>query len=360
MSVSFPILDSDDINVEVPPVPSFVTLSLTNICQQRCRFCYFNHEEARHHPVEIPLEVVKRMTWLKYTKEIVICGNGEALMHRQYPAIIDIVRRNAPDASIMLYTNGLNLYGKNLSATIQCVDKVYISQNAVRKKTYENIIYKGSYKRAMRNLELLSKMKPRNMHVQLGLVACKEALDDIYPLIDVASHYGFNAVRIGSYITPDYKFDYTLPEDSWCDITKVIDLKKLLSYAKTKNIELQYISKNNSNASICFYPYIYIWLHLDSKGRRCITYCCYGEPNISIAEEELWNLDKIWHNERVTLIRKTINNRFELYKNKMCLACRLVNRTLPQPDRNNALQSLGLDTSTGYLYGVGFPPLHLE
>ena len=106
--------------------------------------------------------------------------------------------------------------------------------------------------------------------------------------------------------------------------------------------------------------YIYIWLHLDSKGRRCITYCCYGEPNISIAEEELWNLDKIWHNERVTLIRKTINNRFELYKNKMCLACRLVNRTLPQPDRNNALQSLGLDTSTGYLYGVGFPPLHLE
>ncbi|MBZ3893302.1 hypothetical protein K9U34_06815 [Lawsonia intracellularis] len=68
------------------------------------------------------------MTWLKYTKEIVICGNGEALMHHQYPAIIDIIRRYAPDASIMLYTNGLNLYGKNLSATIQCVDKVYISK----------------------------------------------------------------------------------------------------------------------------------------------------------------------------------------------------------------------------------------
>ncbi|KAA0204202.1 hypothetical protein K9U34_06810 [Lawsonia intracellularis] len=42
MSVSFPILDSGDINVEIPPVPSFVTLSLTNICQQRCRFCFFN------------------------------------------------------------------------------------------------------------------------------------------------------------------------------------------------------------------------------------------------------------------------------------------------------------------------------
>lgn len=259
MSVSFPIVDGSDINVEVPPAPSFVTLSLTNICQQRCRFCYFNHEEAKHHPVEIPLEVVKRMTWLKYTKEIVICGNGEALMHHKYPDIIDTVRRNAPDASIMLYTNGLNLYGKNLSATIQCVDKVYISQNAIRKKTYENIIYKGSYKRAMKNLELLSKMKPKDMHVQLGLIACREALDDIYPLIDVASHYGFNAVRIGSYIQSTHKFSYTLPEDSWCDITKEIDLKKLLSYAKAKNIELECISKNNSNASICFNPYIYIY-----------------------------------------------------------------------------------------------------
>lgn len=359
MSLDFPILESGDIKIETPPVPSFVTLSLTNICQQRCRFCYFNHEEAKKYPVEIPLDVIKKMTWLKYAKEIVVCGNGEALMHHQYTSVINSIRTHAPEAYIILYTNGLNLYGKNLSATIQCVDKVYISQNAIRRKTYETIIHKGSYKRAMRNLELLSKMKPKNMNVQLGLIACKEALDDIYPLIDVASHYGFNAVKIGSYIPPLYRFSYSLPEESWCDIDNTINFKELLSYARRKNVELHYISKVNSNASVCFFPYIYIWLHLDSNGKRCITYCCYGEPNLSIAEEELWNLDKIWHNERIKLIRNTINNRFELYRNKMCLGCRLVNRTLPQADRNNALQSLGLDTSTTYLYGVGFLPLHL-
>lgn len=33
MCVSLPILDSDDINFEVPPVSSFVTLTLNNIYQ---------------------------------------------------------------------------------------------------------------------------------------------------------------------------------------------------------------------------------------------------------------------------------------------------------------------------------------
>ena len=139
--------------------PRHVTLCITNVCQQRCRFCHFDHEKRTNR--FIALETIEGMDWLEETESLCISGSGEALVHPQYAQIVHTLRQKAPRAKLMLYTNGLGLFGKNLYATLKCVDIIHISQNAVTEKAYNAIIQGGNYKLAMNNLKNLARERER-------------------------------------------------------------------------------------------------------------------------------------------------------------------------------------------------------
>lgn len=364
MPGNFPICGIDKTSVDAlnpPPTPLNVTLSITNICQQRCRFCYYDHETAQRHPVYIPLETIQRMSWLRHTQNIVVCGNGEALMHPQYVQIIKTIRNLALSSKIMLYTNGVSLFGEKLVATLENVNSIHISQNAATKEAYDAVIYKGNYKRAMLNLSLLSQLRPPHIQVQLSMIVCRResTLSDIKNFIRLVAEKNFQTAIIAQYVQPLKKFSYSLPDSSIYNINFEDIYKELVQYATYKKVHLIFKTNITSNIEKCFAPFTDVLMTIDEMGRRILNYCCYGKANIILKDDDVYNLDKIWHNERVAFIRKTINNKFELWQNKMCLACRLVDRMLCKEKRDIAYTSLGLDTKTTYMYGVGFEELHI-
>ncbi len=123
--------------MEVPDYPRSVVFTITDKCNQICRFCSGIHRkkaQAEANPDAL------RLPWLKYVSSIMIVGAGEALAHPRYPDIIKNIYDSAPRVPIMLYTNGLGLHGKNLEYTLRYASEIRISQNSLTENIYNIII----------------------------------------------------------------------------------------------------------------------------------------------------------------------------------------------------------------------------
>ncbi len=218
--------------------PATLTIIISNVCNQRCRFCGFNHDKV--HPRFLALETVRNMHWLRSVKRICIAGSGEALTHPQYCNIIETFRKMSPDASIMLYTNGLALHGRKLDATLHNCNEIHISQNAVDQRTYTNIMHRGNLDRSMQNLKELAKKKPSHLYVRLSLVLLRETISSIPKFINLAKKYNFNEIELKPGRVPLRRYKYEMPSSSYSlDINKSIyvDMKR---YADMSRIKLSY------------------------------------------------------------------------------------------------------------------------
>lgn len=322
--------------------PTKVTLSISNICQQICRFCYYNHNESRKNKLFIPLDIIQRMTWLEHVPNIILCGAGELLVHPQYPEIIETIRKISPNASITAYTNGLGLTGRRLTATLRYANIVHISQNAVNETTYNKIIKNGSYTKAMQNLETLAKLRSLNVEINLSMVVMRETINEIKDVIDLMHNYAFNNLILMSYKESFIHYSYSMPQTSLCNIYEEIDTDEILNYGKSKNIPIIIASHLTSGMNICMFPFNNVLIHIESDGTIHLKYCCNGTVHMTISEEALADIKKVWYNDRIELIRKTVNNRFRLVENKMCLSCRLVNLYWDKKRRYNAIHSIGI------------------
>lgn len=300
--------------------PQHVTLCITNVCQQRCRFCHFDHEGRTNK--FIALETIEGMNWLEGAESLCISGSGEALVHPQYAQIMRTVRRKAPRAKLMLYTNGLGLFGKNLEATLECADIIHISQNAVTEKAYNAIIMGGNYTLAMNNLKNLAIARKREVH--LSFVLLKENMDDIRRAIRIAADYGFKKVIVRYPSQPVKKFSYSLPADSM-DV-QAFDVSLHQQLAADLGVEFVHNRDRGCGESLCWQPWTYLLVYLPPSGEFSIEYCCRHQPQIHCEEKILTDFNKIFNNSRIAFIRKTVNSPELLPANKMCLACRMSSR----------------------------------
>lgn len=332
--------------------PKHVTLCITNVCQQRCRFCHFDHE-GRTDKFISP-ETIEGMDWLEGAESLCISGSGEALVHPQYTRIIQTVRKKAPRAKLMLYTNGLGLFGKNLDATLQCVDIIHISQNAVTEKAYNAVIMGGNYKLAMNNLRNLSKWGKGEVH--LSFVLLKENMDDIRRAIHIAADYGFKKVIVRYPTQLIRKFSYSLPSESMDVHTFDIPFHQQL--AESKGVEFVHNRDRGCGDSLCWQPWTYLLVYLPPSGEFSIHYCCRQSPQIHCKEKTLTDFDKLFNNSRIAFIRKTVNNSELLPANKMCLACRMSSRFTSSEEKVAFQEKMHIKQKDGK--SVFFDVLNLE
>lgn len=316
--------------VELKSFPTDVTLCLTNVCQQRCRFCNYNHEAVT--PTYLPLETIQKMDWLAHVRHVLITGNGEALMHPDYVKILETVRRLAPETFLEVYTNGLALDGKRLEATVRYADKVHISQNAVKQKSYESIIYKGNYTRAMNNLKNLAAMKPKKMEVRLSFVAVNENVGDTKSFIDLASAYKFTAVVFLLPFEPTRLYDYSLGRESYENVLDKIDLEEMKRYACEKGVLFEHGSLGCRNIKLCYQPSTNLFLFFAEDGNLHVRCCCNGQPNIVIRPDMAHDIRRLWNNSRFQFLRSTVNNAETMMANKMCSFCRVSNTHLSKEE----------------------------
>lgn len=308
----------DNIYTSIPP--KHITLCISNVCQQRCRFCRFDHDGRINK--FISLQTIERMDWLHGAESLCISGSGEALVHPQYVQIMRTVRQKAPRARLMLYTNGLGLFGKNLDVTVRYADIIHISQNAVTQKAYDAVIQGGNYNLAMRNLKALAKAGAKEVHLSFVLV--RENMADIRRGIEIAANYGFKRVIIRTAMQPVKPFSYSLLPESF-DVED-FDISAHEELAKSRGVEFVYNKDRGCGESLCWQPWTYLLAYLHPSGEITIEPCCHSYAGIVCSEKALTNFDKVFNNSRIAFIRKTVNNPELLPANKMYLACRMSNR----------------------------------
>lgn len=316
------------------PYPQNLTLIITNVCNQRCRFCDIPHHNVV--PKFLSIETVQNMDWLCHVNSICVCGSGEALAHPQYYKIIEEIRKKAPNSNIMLYTNGLALHGKKLDATLANCDKIHISQNFLDKKTYQSVIYRGNFENSMRNLRELAQKKSPRHYVQLSFVLLRETISSIPKFIGLAKTFGFQKIIVNHGRQPIRRYPYEMPISSYeYELNQDIIIENMM-LAKKASVDLAFpavrVEKENRRMGeypgwdICMDPFNTLQIHIDYTGDYYINYCCRGFAGIIINEKSLSDIESIWHNTRIELIRDTVNDIHGWYKNKLCMRCRLGSR----------------------------------
>ena len=123
-----PILDRDPQFYNNVPLPSWVELSLIDVCNRTCSFCPKsdpNIAPDTYNKMEMPLiyKIIKDLKKINFEGYFSFCGYGEPLLHPNINKIIEILGENW---GIEIVTNGdplneknlLKLYKSNLSTLV--------------------------------------------------------------------------------------------------------------------------------------------------------------------------------------------------------------------------------------------------
>lgn len=207
-----------------------------------------------------------------------------------------------------------------MDATLEHVKSVAISLHAFTKKVYDQLV-EGNFSRIRRNIIHLAENKPSDMQVELIFVLFEQNAQFVREYIDITAKLGFNAVTIKR--GTDCMVG-KLPQQSFLPkLSSVFDLDELSHYAMERGIvfnhdEIVY----NKGVFLCKDP----WTRLDcivEKDGWSVGYCCRNRINISISNEGLRDVERLWRNERISFVRKTVNSPELLPANKMCTLCRM-------------------------------------
>lgn len=111
-------VDEVQVDAASKPMPSWIDLNLTELCNRACVFCprvdpaaYPN--QALHMPIPLVKRIAHQLRESGFTGAVVLCGFGEPMLH---PAFMTIVEILAPIVRVELVTNGDRLTAEGIRA----------------------------------------------------------------------------------------------------------------------------------------------------------------------------------------------------------------------------------------------------
>lgn len=316
--------------------PAKVCLTLTNFCNQECRFCGYDPHHLNPR-ADLDPELIGKMRWLRLVSEIWLSGGiGEPLAHPRFLEIVEILRRIAPRARLNLGTNGLLLSGTTLDC-LPLLDRLDISVNAATETTYRSVIRGGDFARLMHNLETVSRRKPRELFVRLTVVLTRATCVDVAPLIDLATRLGFDSVGVYPYLPMDGGGKLPAEDSPSSNATIEQGMQYCAAYAERKGIGFGYSQYAAYAIGTCHAPWHEAYLGISPIGtRNKFRLCCSGldvcmtmDPSVCVHFKRLWNSERLQH------IRRTVNAR-EAGQNNLCWSCRVLH--LPRPTSYDRLR----------------------
>lgn len=112
------------------PLPSWIDLNLTELCNRACVFCprvdpelYPN--QALHMGLELVRKITRDLRELDYRGAVVLCGYGEPMLHPRFVEVVDILAHN--DWRLELVTNGDRLTVETLQRIREQIDCIVVS-----------------------------------------------------------------------------------------------------------------------------------------------------------------------------------------------------------------------------------------
>ena len=163
--------------------PIELEVSLTNACNHRCIFCAVDY--TGYEPIMMDCEILKKNLKdlaNKGLKSVIYAGEGEPLINKNAPDIINYTKSVGVDAAMS--TNGVLLTPEVSKECLKSLTWVRFSVAGIRQKTYDNIQCgkKGDLEKVLSNLEEAVRIKRnQNLKTTLGvqLLLLPENKDEI-------------------------------------------------------------------------------------------------------------------------------------------------------------------------------------
>ena len=154
--------------------PIELEIGLTNACNHRCIFCAVDYTGYKPDRIdsEVLIENLKELA-PKGVKSIIYAGEGEPLLHREAPDIINRTKRLGIDAAIS--TNGVLLTREVSRECLKSLTWIRFSVAGITDTTYDKIQQgrKGDLSKVLSNMQAAADIKrEQNLHSTLG-VCCR-------------------------------------------------------------------------------------------------------------------------------------------------------------------------------------------
>ena len=196
-------LQAKTIEEKLNVYPIYVEVSPAGHCNHRCTFCAVDYIGYR--PNNLDAEVLKeRISEMasKGIRSIMFAGEGEPLLHKQLPEIINITKQQGIDVAIT--TNGTQLNERFIDECAKSITWIKVSLNAGTREIYSKIHQTKAedFDKVWRNLAtacIYRDVNKLNITIGIQLVLLPENINTVEDAVIDAKSCGLDYVVIKPY-----------------------------------------------------------------------------------------------------------------------------------------------------------------
>lgn len=307
--------------------PIFLELGISGACNHRCVFCTVSH--MKYEPTYIDAKVLlEQLRLLKQygLKSVLLAGNGEPTLHKNFSTIVNEVKLQGID--IALSTNGVLFTPDKVEECLESISWVRYSISAGTEATYKQIHRgnDGDLQRVFDNIQYAVEYKRKNrLKTVIGvqIVMTLENASEIVLLAKTAKDLGADlfSVKVVGYnpLSTQYK-------DKVADVVNsgTSELERQLHDLSDENFVAMY-RENRATAMVternyteCHASPFYGCIDSDGKVYPCCNFIGIADMALGSIYEQ--SFVDIWNGNR----RKDIMEGLASHKLKECVpSCRL-------------------------------------
>jgi len=319
------------------PVPKFLELRLSNVCNLSCLSCFMREQKLPdgNLPLDKWIDIIKQGNDLGI-EECQILGGGEALCRKEVAiSIMKYIKKLGLRGQIV--TNG-TLFDKSLIKELVEIefDRVIISLDGPTKSINDYLRPPNSFNKIINSINCLEETKKiyNKEKPEITIISLINRLnfDYLEDMIKLVGQLGLN--NIG--------FQITMKQNSFFEKLELTpDQKKILpdrikflfEVAKKHNVNVNFDDANaqlikdyrklfdlgSSKKPFCIFPFLYMGVHESGRVFPCPTAMDYSD-NINNH-----TLEEIWMGETFSNFRLKIWNSFLDVCKKSCCPGTLIN-----------------------------------
>jgi GTP 3',8-cyclase len=285
--------------------PIYIEVSPVNHCNHRCTFCALDFAQGKKHQLD-PDILKKRLFEMANlgVKSIMFAGEGEPLLYKPLPEILEHCQKAKIDTSIT--TNFSPFNDKNKKSIIKNCKWIKVSINAGTAKNYAEIhgVAEREFDRVLDNLKCavdLRKELKSNCTIGTQILLVDDNAHTLIPLVETVKEIGADYLVIKPY-SQHYSSHTTKYQNM--DYTDYYDLEKRLKIYNSNQFKIIFrlntmkkLSDINNRYSVCYsVPNFSALLLSDGDIYGCMSFIkddnfYYGNINESTFQE-------IWESER--------------------------------------------------------------
>lgn len=280
--------------------PIEIEVGLTNACNHRCIFCAVDYTEYKSVKIESKLLVDNlRQLAPKGLKSVIYAGEGEPLLHRDAPDIINQTKGFGIDAA--LSTNGVLLTPDVSKECMKSLTWIRFSTAGITDDTYNKIQRgkQGDLDKVLFNMENAVKVKhDQKLNTTLGvqLLLLPDNKDEIVQMGKELRKIGVDYFTIKPF-SQHPQSQHILQ----VDYNEMIELENEIKFLQTDNFKV-YFRTHSMHKLNCSRSYHHCWalpfmVYMDAKGNLwpCIVFM--GKEDLKYGNIYEESFVKIWESE---------------------------------------------------------------